>query len=151
MNSAFGVRDAEHDTSCRPFVQDTGLRFADLNLRMLRRLQLLWIPFLVSLIAGPLATRASENLGSSELLRTGESIGSAPWFSLPTVRSVLPLQSGPRPYRHGGPSWAGVPSDVPAHAFEPRGLAAATSAGIGAPARTARHFPLFPTGPPAHS
>src|SRR4051812_21195867 len=124
---------------------------ARLILCMPRRLQLLWIPLLVSLMAGPRATRAPENLGSSELLGAGESIGSAAWPSLPTVRSVLPVQPGSPPYRHVGPSWAGLPSDGPAAALEAWGIAAATSAGIGALARTARHFPLFPTGPPAHS
>jgi hypothetical protein len=118
---------------------------------MPRRLQLLWIPLLAALIAGTLATGASGNLASSEVLRAVESIGSAPLYSVPTARSVLAIQTRPQPYRHGGSSWAAVPGDLDAHAFEPRLLAAAILAGRDALARTARHFPLFPTGPPAHS
>jgi len=117
---------------------------------MSRRLQLLWIPLLAALIAGPPATRAFENLGSTDVLRAGASIVSAPFYSLPTARSVPAVQSGPRPYRHGGPSWAGVPVHLVTSSFEHRLLAVATWAGSDGFARTARHFPLFPTGPPAH-
>lgn len=118
---------------------------------MPRRLQPLWIPLLAVLIAGPLATPASGNLGTAEALRGRESVGAAPLYALPTARSVLALQPGSQPYRHSGPAWSAAPSDLDLRAFEQRLLPVAFSAGSDALARTARHFPLFPTGPPAHS
>src|SRR6476660_3670651 len=117
---------------------------------MPRRFPLLWLPLLAAIIAGPPAMPASGKLGTAELLRSGESIGSAPLYPLPTARSVLAFQFGSQPYRHGGPGWAAVPSDLDLHAFAHRLLPLAPWAGSDALARTARHFPLFPTGPPPH-
>ena len=104
-----------------------------------------------AIIAGLLATRVPGVQGSAELLRGGESIASAPFYPLPTARSVLAIQSGSQPYRHGGTAWLAFPGNLDPHAIEHRFFAIAIPAGCDALARTARHFPLFPTGPPAHS
>ena len=115
---------------------------------MPRRFQLLWIPVLASLIAGPVGTRSFGALGPAQAVRVGESIDWAPPFTLPIARSLLAIQAGPQSHRPGGPSFAAVSGDLQALALEQRLLAAPILSGRDALARTARHFPLFPTGPP---
>jgi len=117
---------------------------------MPRRFQLLWIPVLASLIAGPAGTRSFGALGGAEAVRVGESIDSAP-YTVPIARSVLAIQAGPQSHRPVGPSFAAVPGDLQAHALEQRLLPVLVLSGPDPLACTARHFPLFPTGPPARS
>jgi hypothetical protein len=115
---------------------------------MPRRFQLLWIPVLASLIAGPVGTRSFGALGRAEAVRVGESIDAAPPYTVPVARSVLAIQAGLQSHRPGGPSFAAVSGDLQAHVLEQRLLEAPILSGRDALARTARHFPLFPTGPP---
>ncbi len=78
-------------------------------------------------------------------------MGSALLYSPPTARSVLAPHLGLQRYRHTDPSWTAVPDHLEAHAFQEPVLRAAVSPARVSLPRTARHFPLFPTGPPAHS
>jgi hypothetical protein len=117
---------------------------------MPRRFQLLWIPVLVSLFAGPLLIRPSGDL-RAQAIRGGESIESASSYTLPAARSVPALQPRLQAHRQSSPSWAAVPGHREACAFEQRLVTPPVQTGRDALARTARHFPLFPTGPPAHS
>lgn len=116
---------------------------------MSRRIQLLWISLLVSHLAGPVGPRTSGALGGPQMVRAGESIDSAHMLSI--ARSVPALQAGPQSHRHVGPSLAAIPGNLQQHAFEQGLLAPAVLSRGDALARTERHYPLFPTGPPAHS
>lgn len=122
-----------------------------LTFGMPRRVQFLWISVLASLIAGPVGTRSFGALGRAEAVPVGESIDSAPPYTVPIARSVLAIQAGPQSHRPVGPSFAAVPGDLQAHALEQRLLAVPVLSGRDTLGRTARHFPLFPTGPPADS
>ena len=115
---------------------------------MNRRLNLLWIPLLAALLTGPMGWRPPVWAPESVIRHTDTSPAVAGLVP-PVVRLQLARQGSAPADRHGGLSWPSLPGpagavfiahlrDVP-----PRALAASF-------AETARHFPLFPTGPPSH-
>jgi hypothetical protein len=117
---------------------------------MPRRFSLFSLPLLAALLLGLPAWRAPAGLGPSKL-SNGDFARAVPAYALPTARSAGAFRSGPQPYRHNSLAWALIPGHLEAQAIEQRLLTRLATARHDALARTARHFPLFPTGPPAHS
>ena len=112
---------------------------------MIRRVRLLWAPLLAVLLLAPMVQ--PRRLGTP-----GPALGAAD--ALPAVglvrqlarfdavsRAITPV------HRHDGSPWPGVPAAEPA-VTSSHGRSSSASAVTGLPAETARHFPLFPTGPP---
>jgi hypothetical protein len=116
---------------------------------MPRRFSLFSLPLLAALLLGLSAWRAPAGLGPSKL-SSGDFARAVPAYALPTARSTGAFRSGPQPYRHNSLASALIPGHLEAQAIEQR-LLTRLSARHDALPRTARHFPLFPTGPPAHS
>lgn len=118
---------------------------------MRRRLPLMWIPLLSALVAGPLAEPAPRELWSAaeDMLRGIES-SSAVGYALPVARlqpALHPRFSGDRQI---GQFWSLDPARRPSWIPRPRLRALILKTDIGPLADSARHFPLFPTGPPSH-
>ena len=124
----------------------------DLNLRMLRRLQPLWIPLLASLIAGPLCDAPLRN---AQLLLNCSGLGNrsspGPWLSLPTVRSVLPIQVRTTAVSARGPLLGRGAQRCPRSCPRAPGSRGRDFGRDRCSAHIARHYPLFPTGPPTYS
>jgi hypothetical protein len=112
---------------------------------MIRRVRLLWVPVLAALLLAPvgrprpLGTRGPALAAADALPAVG------------LVRQLARIEAVSRAitpaHRHDGSPWAGVPAAAAA-ASSPLARSSSTPAVAGLPAETARHFPLFPTGPP---
>ena len=113
---------------------------------MKRRVDLLWIPLLAVLLAGP-AGRKPPVWTQASVVGTFDATRELMGLVRPVDRQ-LARQPTLLSDRHTGQPWAGPPSAVPTVAapnvpvVPPRAASAPLT-------ETGRHFPLFPTGPPS--
>ena len=128
------------------------LRSTGLEWGMHRRLSALWIPLFAPLLAGPVAQHAPRDVGLGDaIVWTGDSLSSSVQSNLPaaTLQPALnrrvPVGRGP------GALWCALPVR-PASPISNTQLLTPPALPDGSPlTRSARLFPLFPTGPPSRS
>ncbi len=114
---------------------------------MKRRVDLLWIPLLAVLLAGP-AGRKPPVWTQESVVGTIDATREVMGLVRPVVDHQLARQPTPLTDRHTGQPWASPPSVAPrvAAPIVPPVSPRAASAPL---TETARHFPLLPTGPPS--
>lgn len=119
---------------------------------MHHRLSLTWIPLLTALLAGPLAEPVPKELWSvTEARLRGIESSSAVDCPLPVARFQKALHPRSPGDRQVGQFWSIDPARRESRIPDPTLQALVLKADIGPLTDSARHFPLFPTGPPSHS
>ena len=117
---------------------------------MRRRLPLTWVPLLAALLAGPLARPLPQRWSAAGSGLRGIESSSDFDRALPAARVQPALHLRLPGERQPGQLWSLHPA--PGHGVIPRARlrTPALERDLGPPADSARHFPLFPTGPPSH-
>ena len=117
---------------------------------MPRRISSFWIPLLAALLAGPLV-QPSSFLWTARARLGRVRLSDTPVKAiLPSARLQPALQLRSPIERHGPLGTAPPPDGSARVAFQP--VIAAPAGFLSPPlAKSARHFPLFPTGPPLGS
>jgi len=112
-----------------------------------RRFDLLWIPLLAILLAGP-AGRRPPVWTQESVVGAIDAARDVMGLVRPVVDHQLARQPTPPADRYAGQPWASLSSAAPALAatIVPAVPVRPPSAPL---TKTARHFPLFPTGPPS--
>ena len=117
---------------------------------MPRRFSALWIPLLAALLAGPLVQRWPDWTSSTSV---GQVVVSGPPAKavLPSSRLQLVLPHFLSTVdRQGASSGPALPAENQALVLSQE-ITASPANRLGGPlAESARHFPLFPTGPPSN-
>lgn len=114
---------------------------------MSRRLHLLWIPLLAALLGGPMGQRPPVRAPGSVAENTEREPGVGRLVSATRLQLARPVAAPTE--RHGGPSSPGLPTMASTAVVTV--LRYVIPPALASPlAETARHFPLFPTGPPSH-
>jgi hypothetical protein len=115
---------------------------------MNHRVHLLWIQLLAAVFAGPIGVPRPAWAPDSAL-GTIEASGSDVGLVRPSIRLQQVCRLPSPVNRHGGQPSPGLPATVTTTVV-PLARETLPAAASGPFAETARHFPLFPIGPPSH-
>jgi hypothetical protein len=118
---------------------------------MTRALTALRIQLLAALLSGPLAQGPLREVGAAEaILRGAGSPAFAVGYALPVARFQAALHHRSPIDRHGPSLCSALPPRAESPSFTDRLGSTPPERQPASLAGTARHFPLFPTGPPLH-
>ncbi|HEX5574590.1 MAG TPA: hypothetical protein VFX42_01850 [Gemmatimonadales bacterium] len=117
---------------------------------MNRRFPGLWIPLLAALVATSLLQR-SPSAWTRETILGSVDAAPAVGFTLPGARLQAALQPRAPIDRHPGQPWALLAAGVTSGIAAPHRHRVSAETLPGLLSKTARHYPLFPTGPPSYS
>lgn len=133
----------EHPSGCQSGVHSARMAVMPHAFRSLR------IPLLAALLAGPLAQRSPAVWSAETVFRGIDSPAVADSFALPTGRLQPVLYHRSPVDRQGDRPWFFLTPSPLAGVFAVQILGPPSGPCSGPLAESARHFPLFPTGPPS--
>jgi hypothetical protein len=118
---------------------------------MTRALTAVRILLLAALLSGPLAQGPAQEAWPAEaILRGADSPASAVGYALPVARFPAALHHRSPIDRHGLSLCSALPPRAESPSFTDRLGSTPSERQPGSLLGSARHFPLFPTGPPLH-